>query len=446
MGSLFRTTRRRALQVIGAGTLASAGVGVLSQSWVDRVQAPGSLSSAVIPAFVQGHKWTVDGAWTYDLNDTSQPVIDSCGQIIGLQHVRFTTLGNGFRARTTWTGPPLNLEGNLVRLWLRADDITHLSHAYLYLGNKDLSSYWVIDFWIPQGKPTHPLLGGVWQTYTLDPLDFADIIGRPELTAIATLRFSVVDDATGQPLTFRFGGLEIVPKSTAFPRGVMSITFDDGFANQFLLAMPKMGQYGYAATAYVIQDLIEPNGVGSYLNLSQLKILQSSMGWEIAAHASTIAIHNAPGGMTSLTDEQLEGEFTAMQRWLTENGFLGTSHFAYPQGLFDQRVLEVTKRYFASARVARHSPILETLPPTDGDGRLKLRTFILDSSQPLEHMQLAVDSAAVHGGWLIFMAHDVVASEAGVSQVTESTFTGLIDYIAASGVPVMPIGQVLAAL
>lgn len=391
-----------------------------------------------ITTFAPGHGWVADGIGQANLNDTRDAVA-------GTQHASLVTAGNGRTAQLTKTGLALGLNEMLVRVRIKIDDATHLRHLFFYTGNSSWSSFYVQDIWDPAGPPTFPLLPGLWQTYTFDPADGAGKFGLPNLADISNLRMAVIDDGTGHRVTFHAGGVSLVRKSPRFPHGAVSLTFDDGFASQCTLARPTLDRYGFAATAYVILDLIDPTAGGRYLTLPELEELQAH-GWEIAAHATTAAIHNAPGGLTVLNARQLDTEFATLQRWLRTHGFRGADNFAYPQGLFNELVLTRAENYFTSARCARHCVIPETLPPTPGDGRFKLRISVLDSSQPLSNMIAAVDGAYAHGTWLIFMGHEVVTHIDDQNQVTHATFDRLVDHIARTGIPVLPLGDVLRRL
>ena len=69
----------------------------------------------------------------------------------------------------------------------------------------------------------------------------------------------------------------------------------------------------------------------------------------------------------------------------------------------------------------------------------------MNASVSLSVAKTWVDRAVANGGWPIFLFHTLVASGATGNDWLISDFNALMDYIAASGIPVDTVGNVIKA-
>jgi glycosyltransferase involved in cell wall biosynthesis/peptidoglycan/xylan/chitin deacetylase (PgdA/CDA1 family) len=117
-------------------------------------------------------------------------------------------------------------------------------------------------------------------------------------------------------------------------RGLVGITFDDGYASVLENALPVLRRHGFGATAYIITDRIGgtnewDEGPGwPLMTADQVRELAGA-GIEIGSHAAT---HMRLAGATP---EQLAAEVSGSRASLT--ALLGTEirGFAYPYGSMD---------------------------------------------------------------------------------------------------------------
>jgi peptidoglycan/xylan/chitin deacetylase (PgdA/CDA1 family) len=100
-------------------------------------------------------------------------------------------------------------------------------------------------------------------------------------------------------------------------------------------------------------------------------------GFTIGAHSRT---HRQ---LPTLTDSELESEIAGSRDDLMNRAALQVTHFAYPQGLFDSRVVrQVQEAGFESASATRQgSPTglwtLQRIPVSTRDGILRFTTKLL---------------------------------------------------------------------
>ncbi|GAC1378963.1 MAG: hypothetical protein NVSMB43_20770 [Pseudarthrobacter sp.] len=102
-------------------------------------------------------------------------------------------------------------------------------------------------------------------------------------------------------LALVLGGASIwaAPAAHAADGGMVSVTFDDGWASQYNNALPVLNKYGIPATMYIISGSV--NAVPSYMTQDQIQAF-ASRGDEIAAHTVTHP------DLTTLTPDQVDNE------------------------------------------------------------------------------------------------------------------------------------------
>jgi peptidoglycan/xylan/chitin deacetylase (PgdA/CDA1 family) len=140
---------------------------------------------------------------------------------------------------------------------------------------------------------------------------------------------------------------EYIASRKKFPPRAMAITFDDGFANLYTHALPILQRYGLKATVYVITGMIGKTTKWTdgdqrlpslpILDWAQIAALQAA-GVEIGAHSVT------HGFMTQYSDVRLQDELETPKNELEARLGQSVGAFAYPQGDYDERVVEAVKR------------------------------------------------------------------------------------------------------
>lgn len=427
---------------VSTGISDAVGVTVAAASVAGRADAAISLATsgkpspvAIISKMVSnlqtGHGWTVLGTPSAsNLNDTA----DFC---LGTQSASVTTTGTGGQgAGFDKTGLVINAVGNNIALWIKIDDYSKLGSAILYLGNFDLSSNY--NGQILNGasfrESQSVARSGEWVKYIFPFSDLTTIQGTPDRANLTRARLMVFDRQTG-PLKFNFNGLALTDESTTFPQGVVSITMDDNGATQYTAGRPKMDQYGFSATMYPIVSQVSQPGT---LTLSQMRALQDVNGWDFGAHASNMTVHAA--SLASYAEAQLVEEFEAIRAWMRDNGFRGES-YAWPQTDSSTDAERIASRYFRSGRGGYYRTH-ETLPPNNP---FRLRSTPIHGLT-LTQMKAEVDLAKTGKAWVIFTVHNIVDTKSTSVDTLRSDFDALIDYIAAQGVAVRTVSQVLDAV
>lgn len=392
-----------------------------------------------ITTFQSGHGWALSTAdASANANNTSSPVI-------GSQYASIVTqgLGVGTPARFTKTGLTVDLTGKQVWLLCRITNSQYLSNLQFYAGPSGFPSYyiWQLDRWLSAAAGAW-LRDGVW-TWLPFGFENATTSGTPTKSGITDLRVAVIDTGGGK-VTLDVAAVATIPDPTswAWPNGVISFTCDDGWATQYTIGRGILDGYLYPATAYVIADQsgnVGASTLGSEgpMSVGQLQSLQGANRWEIGAHSSTLATHNA--GLSTLSISQLDQEFATMKQWLHDNDLYGGDHLAYPLGDYNPQVLERAKRYFTTARTVNDFA-QDTYPAGD---RHRLRVLQLNNAVTLATAKAKVDACLAAGNWLIIVFHRLDPVTATSITWLTADFQSLVDYIATKNIPVRTVSSVM---
>jgi hypothetical protein len=383
----------------------------------------------MVSALQTGHGWTAITPASSNLNDTSD-------YILGSQSAKITSAGTASAMSFDKTSLTVDATAKFIRLWLKVSDLSKLNYIQLYLGDSTLANNYngqIVNGTAAWRNTQSVVRTGEWTVLDVPFTDLTSVTGTPSRSAITRARITVMDNNTG-PITVSLNGLALVSEQAVYPSGVISLTFDDNSLAQYTIARAYMDLYGYSGTLYPVIDQI---GQAGQMSLTQIKNLQDFNGWDIGAHASTLAQHTA--GLQGLTEVQLVTEFEANRAWMRTNGLRGES-FAWPNGDSDLLAETVCSRYFRSARTV-YNRTHEVLPPSNA---FRLRA-VNPTTMTLAQMKAEVDSAKAGKYWLNFIFHDIKTTKSQQNDVATADFQGLVDWINTQAVPVRTVSQVLAS-
>ncbi len=429
-------TRRQVLRS-GVGLVASGGVATLGGGCF---LAPRP-RIRVMDAVVGANRWRLDagGART-----TAAP-------ILGTPAVGLTTPADGSSAGATLARTqPVDLRNHALRLRLRVEEegAEHLERIDVRIGSglRAFESASFQSIVLPDavdGYGSEWLKPGEDVAITLGPASFASTPQDEGLYFDVLQDFAISATARrGHRATVAFGDLDVVPGPPTRPRGLVSFCFDDGLASHLTQAMPILTAHGFAATTYLIHDLV---GVEGYLGAEGVRALVDA-GWDAAAHADQVAVHNARGGVTRLGEERILADWAADRHWLRAARLSRGADYAYPQGRFDAGTIAALARFghFGTARTESFRSI-ETLPPAD-PWRLRTVSFneTLNVGPPdrVGSIMWRIAQTAAYGGWIILSFHDVTDGVAKGSAVAVADFERIVRYVARRRVPVRTVAQV----
>jgi peptidoglycan/xylan/chitin deacetylase (PgdA/CDA1 family) len=220
------------------------------------------------------------------------------------------------------------------------------------------------------------------------------------------------------------------PVTAASTTGLVSLTFDDGWANQLTNAAPIMKSAGnMPGTFYLISGVL---GSGQYMSVTQAKQLQSA-GHEIGSHTVSHAnLVNADGA--TLTKELADSKKSL------EANFGTITSLAYPYGAGDAKVQAEAAKYYTNARSTNPGPNVKGKYNKYG-----LTIGYVLNTTPLSTVQGWIDEAKAGNSWLILCYHRIAddqPSDAYTASV--SNFQAQVNAVRSSGVQVVTVRQWIA--
>lgn len=121
------------------------------------------------------------------------------------------------------------------------------------------------------------------------------------------------------------------------PKSVL-ITFDDGYKDNFINAVPILEKYQATAIFFIPVDLINKEMKGLLImNWEEIKEISRNSLFEIGSHGLT---HRK---LHKLTIEEIEKEVKVSKKILEENLGVEIKNFAYPFGRYNEVVLKIIR-------------------------------------------------------------------------------------------------------
>jgi peptidoglycan/xylan/chitin deacetylase (PgdA/CDA1 family) len=159
-------------------------------------------------------------------------------------------------------------------------------------------------------------------------------------------------------------------------KGLVGITFDDGYKDFLQVAVPVLEELGFSATVFAVGGMLgkENDWEHDYAPRPSLELLGPEDLREVSARGMEVGSHGTSHvKLASLGPEQLEEEVKGSRRLLS--GVLGeeVEGFCYPYGNFDSAALEAVRRagYTYSCagppQVDRNQYALPHIPVADND-------------------------------------------------------------------------------
>ena len=382
-------------------------------------------SATILTNFEPGHGWTLAGSAT-NPNDTTD-------YVFGSQSAQLTAAVSASASATKTGLTAVDGTNHCFRLWLKSADMSKVNRVTLMASSDPtFTAYYAFQNTVNvTPENTRLWKSGEW---TCMEYSWANITttGAPTKAALTAFRVLVYADA-GAPAVVSLNRLEAVPEpGGAFPNGVITLSFDDSFADHYDVARKRMSLYGMPGTLFPILERLDTAG---YLTTAQVDELAFTHYWEIGGHATTYAKHVQ--SLTGMTSAERRTELGALRAWQQSRGYQSYS-FAYPNGFFDAAALADLIQYFSQSRTTTTGaqPQVPVLPH-------RLRGT--NANVSIASLQTAIDTVAATRRWLNIYVHDITTVNPTGNAITPTDFNTLIDYIAASGVPVRTMGEVLRA-
>ncbi|MFF8962921.1 polysaccharide deacetylase family protein [Streptomyces globisporus] len=139
------------------------------------------------------------------------------------------------------------------------------------------------------------------------------------------------------------GVSELLRTAASERRGLVGLTFDDGYADFLDEALPVLLKHGFRATVYVLPG--RPGGVNEWDPLGPRKPLLTHEGVRrVAAAGMEVGSHGLyHRDLTGLSDEELRRETRDSRELIGDLTGSLPEGFCYPYGILDRRVTQAAR-------------------------------------------------------------------------------------------------------
>ncbi|MFH9684160.1 polysaccharide deacetylase family protein [Streptomyces globisporus] len=139
------------------------------------------------------------------------------------------------------------------------------------------------------------------------------------------------------------GVSELLRTGASERRGLVGLTFDDGYADFLDEALPILRKHGFRATVYVLPG--RPGGVNEWDPLGPRKPLLTHEGVRrVAAAGMEVGSHGLyHRDLTGLSDEELRRETRDSRQLIGDLTGSLPEGFCYPYGILDRRVTQAAR-------------------------------------------------------------------------------------------------------
>lgn len=216
-----------------------------------------------------------------------------------------------------------------------------------------------------------------------------------------------------------------------FDRGMVTITFDDGWEENPQTALPIMQQFGFKSNQFYATTYIENPWVANPKDLIQQFI---DAGHEIGSHSVT---HPR---FPNLSQEEMIQELESSKQYL--NNYLGVNveYFSTPYGAYNTAVKDTIMTYYSA-----HRTVDSGYNSSDNFDISRLKCMSVLSTTTASEIEEWVQKAKAEGLWLILLYHRV-ADNPGIHDTTEAMFTQHMQVIDDYDIPVVTMSEAIAEI
>lgn len=361
--------------------------------------------SATLPTNWFHSKWgTNSPTYQYVTNDGHD----------GTHSVKLTMAGyKSGDAEWDFTPQPLT-RGADYRLtaWYKTNTIPHVvAH---YMKDDGTEDY----FGLPDPEPGANATT-TWQQYS-------DVFSVPQDVHAVSLYFFLSNNGWLQTDDYHVTPYQYV----GFNRGMVTLTFDDGFEENITTAQPVLDQYGFKVTDCFATQYVE--GIAK----AEKEVKQiAADGQEICAHTVTHP------WLTKDTTAQVDYELSHSQQFLQQLTGQPVKDFASPYGDYNAAVNTEIAKYFQSHRTTD-----EGFNSKDNFNPYRLRVQNMQPTTTLAQFQGWVNKAQADHTWLILIYHVINTDKNNMDpfDTYKPDFDAQMAWLSQSGVPVVRWDNALA--
>jgi peptidoglycan/xylan/chitin deacetylase (PgdA/CDA1 family) len=217
-----------------------------------------------------------------------------------------------------------------------------------------------------------------------------------------------------------------------FSRPLVSLTFDDGYDNEYTQAFPLLNKYGLSSTQFIITNVLNTQG---YMTNAQILAMYMA-GNEIASHTVT---HN---DLSQETQAQLLLEMAPSQSIIQSIIGAPVTDLAYPYGTYNSSVVSAAQAVYAAAR-----GVEDGFNSKDNYNPYNIKAQNVYNTTTTAQISDWIYQAKITNTWLVLVYHSVNPDiSAGIYNVTPSQLDQQLSAIKSSGIKVETMKQAITEI
>lgn len=199
-------------------------------------------------------------------------------------------------------------------------------------------------------------------------------------------------------------------------QGMVTLSYDDGFKNNYTKALPLHQKYNIPLSLNIIAGNLQKQP----RFMTRFEVRDSRRrGAEIASHSYS---HE---NLTTKTDAELHFEFGESLKVLSD--IVGdVETFAVPYSQYNEDIKSIGSQYYSAIRV--HGDKQNDIPPSDPYW-LNCAIAVRNSTTFLD-VKNAIDTAVSNQKWCIIMLHGINEENDGEYEITPQLLEEILQYIA----------------
>lgn len=214
-----------------------------------------------------------------------------------------------------------------------------------------------------------------------------------------------------------------------FDRGVVTVTFDDGWESIYSNGLQVMENYDINSTQYIISGTINKK---LYMTSDQVEAFERG-GHQIASHTVSHA------NLTHSDDEDLEMEIKLSKQEL-EKKYGNINDFASPLGAYNDRTISEIKKFYRSHRSTQVG-----FNSRDAFDIYNIKVQNITPNTSIEQFEKWINEADEQNSWLVLVYHQVQENGDDYS-VNPKEFEKQMRALKSSGIKTATMDQVLSTL
>jgi peptidoglycan/xylan/chitin deacetylase (PgdA/CDA1 family) len=200
-------------------------------------------------------------------------------------------------------------------------------------------------------------------------------------------------------------------------RGMVVIETDDSLIEDYTVLLPFLNARGVPATTAIVSNKV---GTSGYMSWTQIHELINQHGWSASSHT-----HNHVK-LGEVSRQVIEDECRLSKQAIEAQG-IRCDHLTYPNGSYNDEVMEVAKKYYLTGATVDAYPGYNDIPAQSM--RLR-RSSIL--SRSLTQIEQDIDKTYKNDGLLIIYTH---GGDFANSAEIQQKLSDAIEYAKGLGLP-----------